>query len=120
MVDGCHLETVLRALAEGGVRWAFWPPGTDASKLSETGDGIWNRRDDDEACVNSGSDGEEEEEEEEMEHDRISESGEASEGEEFTDEEAEIEEEEAKGATIGGRFGALAVEDSVTQSTEED
>lgn len=120
VVDRCHFETVLRALAEGGVHWAFWPPGTAASKLSETGDGIWVRRDDDDAGVNSSSDGEEEEE---MEHDRDSESGEGtSEGEELRDEEGEEEEEEElKEATgIGGRFGALELEEAVTDSAEED
>jgi hypothetical protein len=116
VVDQCHFETVLRALAEGGLQWAFWPPGTEASKLSETGDGIWIRRDDGETGVNSDSDEEEEEEEEEeMEHDRVSESGdETSEGEGSVDEEGEAE------ATIGGRFGALALEDAVEESTEED
>lgn len=102
------------------MQWAFWPPGTDASKLSETGDGIWIRRDDDGACVNSDSDGEEE-----MEHDRVPESGdETSEEDKFLDEEEEEEEEESsKEATmVGGRFGALALEDTAAQSTssEED
>ena len=110
-VDRCHFETVLRALAEGRVLWAFWPPGTtsEASKLSATGDGIWIRRDDGDTGVNSDGDGEEEE----MEHDRGSESGdEGSEGDDFSDEEGEV--------TIGGRFGALELEDGVAQSTEED
>ena len=99
------------------MRWAFWAPGTDASKLSDTSDGIWIRRDDDVMGVNSDSD---EEEEEGLEHDRVSESGdETSEGEGFLDGE-EGEEEESKEATIGGRFGALELEDTVGQSTEED
>ena len=113
----CHSETVLRALAEGRVPWAFWPPGTDRSKLSATGDGIWIRGNDDDAGVNSdSSDGEEEED---MEHDRESESGdEGSKEDDSADEEGEEEEEEeeeSKGVTIGGRFGALALEDVVTE-----
>lgn len=115
--DRCHPETVLRALAEGRVRWAFWPPGTEPSNLGETGGGIWIRHDDD-VSVNSESDGEEEERG--SEQDRVSESGEeGSEGDSFSDE-GEMEAEELKGATIGGRFGALALEGSVTETTEEE
>lgn len=40
--------TVLRALAEGRIRWAFWPPGTDSQTItkhqgagSRDGSGIW-------------------------------------------------------------------------------
>ena len=116
--DRCHFETVLRALAEGRVRWAFWPPGTDPSKFSETGDGIWIRHDDGDGVVNSESEGEEE-----MEEDDIgSESGEEASGEEgFLDEEEEEEEaEESNDRRIVGRFGALALEDAVTESTEEE
>jgi len=106
-------NAILRALAEGRVRWAFWAPGTNASKLDETGDGIWIRHDDDDAGVNSESDGEEE--------DRVSESGEeGSEGNGFPDEEEEGEEESKEVTSIGGRFGALALEEEVTESTEEE
>ena len=90
------------------MRWAFWPPGTDPSNLGETGDGIWIRYDDD-VSVNSESDGEGEE-------DRVSESGEEEDVDSFSDEEAEG----LNGATIGGRFGALALEGSVTDATEEE
>lgn len=109
-------NAILRALAEGRVRWAFYPPGTDPPKLSDVGDGIWIRHDDDDAGVNSDSDGEEEE----MEQGRVSESSEeASEEEDFPDEEEEAAEETSRVA-IGGRFGALALEDAVTESTEEE
>jgi hypothetical protein len=100
------------------VRWAFWPPGTEPSKFSETGDGIWIRHDDDDGVANYESEGEEEMEEE----DGGSESGEEASGEEgFLDGEEEAEEaEESNDARIGGRFGALALEDAVTESTEEE
>ena len=58
--------TVLRALAEGRIRWAFWPPGTDPQTISKHqgeggGAGIWiahdQGHDDDEDYVddNEGS-----------------------------------------------------------------
>lgn len=39
-----RIITVLRALAENKVRWAFWPPGTDEQVIEadqESGAGIW-------------------------------------------------------------------------------
>jgi len=110
-------NAILRALAEGRIRWAFWPPGADLSMLSETGDGVWIQSDSD-AAVESGSD----EEEEEAEQDHVSESGEdASEegGGDLSDGD-EDEEEQSNGASLGGRFGALVLEDAGADSTEEE
>ena len=115
-VDGCHFETVLRALAEGRVRWAFWPPGTEPSILSEAGDGIWIPSGDDTVGVDSESDGEEG-----VERDRVSESDEeGSQQDDSLDEEEEEEEADLNEASVGGRFGALALEDAATESTEEE
>jgi len=98
-------------LAEGRVRWAFWAPDTNPSTLSETGDGIWIQGED-AAGVDSESDGEEEEEEQ----DRVSESDEGGgEGDDLSD-----EEDEDEGTSLGGRFGALALEDAGAESTEEE
>jgi len=83
--------------------------------LSESGDGIWIQGGDDDA-VDSGSDGEEEG----VEQDHISESGEeGSEGGDLSDED-EDEDEELNGVSLGGRFGALALEDAGAESTEEE
>jgi len=117
-VDGCHSETVLRALAEGRVRWAFWPPGTDLSMVGGAGDGIWISDGDDTVGVYSESDGEEE-----VEGDHGSESDEKdSQESDYPDEEGEEEEEaESNEASVGGRFGALALEDAASElSTEEE
>lgn len=117
VVKGCHFETVLRALAEGRIRWGFWPPETDPSTLSESGDGIWIQGGDGAAGVDSESDGEEEAEE-----DQVSESGEegdeeGGEGYDLSDSE---EEEESNETGFGGRFGALTLEDAGADSTEEE
>lgn len=109
-------KTVLRGLAEGRIRWAFWPPGTDPSIPGEAGDGIWISTDGDAAEHDLESDGEEEG----VEQDRASESDEeGSERDDLLDEEEEEEgeEEESNEAGIGGRFGALALEGV---STEEE
>ncbi|KAI0068111.1 P-loop containing nucleoside triphosphate hydrolase protein [Artomyces pyxidatus] len=34
-------NAVLRALAEGKIRWAFWPPGSEAAAIDQPGNGIW-------------------------------------------------------------------------------
>lgn len=58
--------------------------------------------------------------EEGVEQDRVSESGEELDwGVNFPDGE-EREEEESEETRIGGRFGALALEDSATEETEEE
>ena len=86
--------------------------------LSDAGDGIWISSGDDAVGADSESDGEEEG----VEQDRASESDEeGSQENDFPDEEEEGEEEgESNEASFGGRFGALALEDAVTESTEEE
>jgi len=84
--------------------------------LSEVEDGIWISSDDDAAGVNLESDGEEEE----VEQDRASESDEGGSERDEEGEEEEEEEDDEEGVSIGGRFGALALEDGVMESTEEE
>jgi len=111
-------NAVLRALAEGRVRWAFWPPGTDPSMLSEAGDGIWiSSGDGYSAGVDSESDGEKEG----IEQDHGSESGEeGSQEDDFPGDDDDEEEAELNEVGVGGRFGALALQDVATESTEEE
>ncbi|KAF9654183.1 P-loop containing nucleoside triphosphate hydrolase protein [Thelephora ganbajun] len=104
-------NAILRALAEGRIRWAFWPPGTDPSVHDKAGDGIWIRSGDDAAGV---GDSESDDGEEEVEQDPVLDSG--GEG----SEEEEDEDEGGDETNIGGRFGALALEDAVAESTEEE
>jgi len=83
--------------------------------LSEAGDGIWISGDD-----ATGADSESDGEEEGDEQDRTSELDEEGiQADDFPDEEEE-EESETNEASFGGRFGALALEDAVTESTEEE
>lgn len=98
------------------MRWAFWPPGTEPSNLGETGDGVWIRHVNDDVE----DDRSESDKEEEMEQDRISESGEELDEEDGFPDEKEREGEELEETRIGGRFGALALEESATGETEEE
>lgn len=86
--------------------------------LSETGDGIWiSSGDGDSAGVDSESDGEEEG----IEQDHGSESGEEGGQEDnFPGDDDDEEEAELNEVGVGGRFGALALQDVATESTEEE
>lgn len=118
-------NAVLRALAEGRIQWAFWPeehipPNTSEARNSL---GIW--------IPSSGTVEEEQESEDEDEHNETdptaeqdSESGTESEEE---DEEDEDEQIGGSGASTGplssraataGRFGALALEESEEESSD--
>ncbi|KAI0654207.1 hypothetical protein C8Q70DRAFT_1058611 [Cubamyces menziesii] len=116
-----NIITVLRALAEGRIRWAFWPPGTDVATIEAhqpfPGAGIFvghDREDgahglfdvDDGHGNGDGEGGEESEEDEEgdgheheheheHEHDHDSEDEEESDGEEGESDEEEEDEEDA-------------------------
>ena len=117
---------VLRALAEGKIRWGFWPPGTDLSLVEgnileedKKGNGIWIRSSeglvsqdydwDNESDYES-DDGREDkntrgdESEEDVLHD-----DEEVEGDEEEDE--EDSEEERPSVTTTGRFGALSFDE---------
>ncbi|TFK36971.1 hypothetical protein BDQ12DRAFT_608750 [Crucibulum laeve] len=102
-------NAMLRALAEGKVTWAFWPPNTAPEKVateSSGGLGIWIPSD----IVESEYESEEEEEaDDKHESERSSEN-------ELLDEEDE-DEVEAVGI---GRFGALMVQEDDGEEEEEE
>lgn len=131
--------TVLRALAEGRLRWAFWPPGTDAQTVrahqgAEPDAGIWIPRADADAESDWDADelserGDEDEDGDEggdasdAEHPTIGEEEPESESDASsgTDTDAEREEVERRVPVkaVSGRFAALALdENSVTIEDE--
>ncbi|KAF7971395.1 hypothetical protein HWV62_21232 [Athelia sp. TMB] len=93
--------TVLRAVTESRVRWAFWPPGTDEVTVkseADAGDGIWiAHAAEDEVDIETESDEEEE-------------SSEATEEHSDSDLVEQDEGEDAPSVSVGmGRFGALVL-----------
>lgn len=93
---------MLRAVAEGKVGWAFWPPGTDTEHVVTEGAGIW---------VPKGENVEEEfDDESGDDEEQGKESGDSSEDELPSGTSDEDEEEEQGGATTGGMFEALSME----------
>lgn len=99
---------VLRALAEGKVGWAFWPPGTDkvtVASESSDGTGIWIPQ------VNVVDEESEESDAEDNSDDEGVSDVQNSEVEvEEDDYEEDSEEDNARTAPVS-RFGALAVDD---------
>ncbi|KAJ7170038.1 hypothetical protein C8R46DRAFT_1349951 [Mycena filopes] len=121
-------NAILRALAEGRVAWAFWPPDyatatLEAEGAGAGGAGVWiPRTDADEAGV---TDEESEEEEEEPEAgeggDGLNKSEEASSEADEADEDEGEDEDETAGIKVGaGRFGALQDIEDVDTSEDED
>ncbi|KZT02411.1 P-loop containing nucleoside triphosphate hydrolase protein [Laetiporus sulphureus 93-53] len=111
-------NAILRALAEGKIRWAFWPPGTDPQTIQNSqgdgGLGIWIPHRDDGALES----GDEHTAESDIDEARDDEQAEAA---------SEIEEEdEGLGKTslsgAAGRFSALVQDDDEdsTSSAESD
>ena len=108
--------TVLRALAEGRIKWGFYPPDYDCTKLSDhyAGEGIWIENEDGTSTLVASDD----EDYEESEMDSEQEGG-------FSEEELELEMDEtvideddeefvegtSKLGKVGGMFGALSIED---------
>jgi len=105
-------NSILRAVAEGRIRWAFWPPDTDVSFVEgEPGDGIWIPH----TTVVEG-DNEYESEEDELASSAHSE--EIMESEEKSDSE---EEEAVIVQLVGaGRFGALVLDDENRAEEDQD
>lgn len=102
-------------MAEGRVKWAFWPPGTDPSIFkSETSDGVWLPQ----------SIGGEEQGETESDDDGDNDLLSSEEGSEALEEEtSDIDEEEASETpvTVGaGRFGALVLDEDEDDADEDD
>ncbi|KAF8216064.1 hypothetical protein K438DRAFT_1560283 [Mycena galopus ATCC 62051] len=112
-------NAIMRALAEGRVAWAFWPPGIDVSLITDEdseGMGIWIPKKDGDGT--SGNEGSDEEEDETKSVDGSSEEDreEALEGSEAE----EDEESQSPAVTLGaGRFGALQdIQDGDTSENE--
>jgi nucleosome binding factor SPN SPT16 subunit len=116
---GLNWWPVLRILAEGRVKWAFWPPGYQV-RSGDTNQGIW---------LNSGAVAEDEDEDEEDEEseEESEEEDEAEQGiEDGSETEDNGEEESEEGpmsigiAAGGGRFGVLALADDGEPDEDED
>jgi hypothetical protein len=102
------LRSVLRTLAEGRVKWAFWPPGHQAHPVDATW-GIW---------LQSGT-AEDSEEDSDVEDEAEQEDENGSETEDSREEDGT--EQESTSITIargGGRFGPLALADGGTDEDE--
>lgn len=117
------LLLVLRALAEGKIRWGFWPPDIDISAIrehmpeGEKGNGIWIRPlgdvMDDDWEIESDFESEDGREDKDM-RDRES---------EVEDEEDEEESEEEEGSNVAatsGRFGALLLNEDEDEDAEDE
>jgi len=103
-------NAILRALAEGKIKWAFWPPGSSDAEGTENG--IWI----------SGDEAEDDSDQESEEDGNIRRAG-SDDGElksDVSDSESLNDGEEKDGVTIGGRFGALALEEAQEESISED
>jgi len=105
-------NSILRAVAESRVRWAFWPPDMDVSSMGgQPGDGIWIP---DIADVDDDTEFESEDDE----TDASAHSSEMSESEEKSKSE---EEEEVRVQVAGiGRFGALILDDEPRDEEDKD
>jgi hypothetical protein len=103
---------VLRTLADGKIRWAFWPPDTPLmeNKIRD-GHGIWlgSPAEDDRSDPELSDEGSESDSEEE---------GDASEA--ASDSEGISEESESPTVAMRGRFSALDLEDPVESATDEE
>ena len=103
-------------MAEGRIKWGFYPPDHDCTKLSDyyTGEGIWIEDKDDTSTLLTSDD--EDYEESEMESE--DESGVSEEELELEVDETVIDEDDeefvektSKIGKVGGMFGALSIED---------
>jgi hypothetical protein len=112
---------VLRALAEGRIGWAFWPPDSTlheiASVANGEGMGIWIPRGD----MDFASDQEPESEEEE-----VDENGNGNDKHATSSEDSELDGDIESGSDGGrkvagiGRFDALAINESDEEQDESD
>jgi hypothetical protein len=92
----------MRTLAEGRVRWAFWPPGYQV-RSEDTHQGIW---------LNIGTAEDSDDEDSEVEDESEQEMEDGSETEDDSAEENSEEEPTGIGISAsGGRFSALALAD---------
>ncbi|KAG6814126.1 hypothetical protein H0H92_002121 [Tricholoma furcatifolium] len=104
-------NAILRALAEGRIAWAFWPPGTDpktiAANVDERGTGIWipggSASVEDDTESDDDTSGETSDEDEK--------STDTAESEEIVDEEDSDSDSVSVAKAPISRFGALEIED---------
>ncbi|KAJ7070863.1 GTPase [Mycena amicta] len=90
-------NSILRALAEGRVQWAFWPPDANEGAENAEGEGIWLQSSADDSMISD-----EESEDEPVE---VAESGDSG---DLSDEQAQSESSEDDAPLQGaGRFAAL-------------
>jgi len=120
-------NAILRALAEGRIRWAFWPPGTDLRIIQENEPepsvGIWIPDSADGADLTEG----EEQGDDADADEQVSDVDEDSWEEEVDDDEvADVEDDDEEpvvaartGATIG-RFSALKLDEAEGDLEDED
>ena len=110
------LTAVLRALAEGRIPWAFWPPGADPSGF-EAGKGIWisdgEVQDDDGKTEDEATD-KDDKYADESSHDDLEDSE-----EEGSESEKESEPELSAGVKSAGRFNLLQGGDDIDEGEEE-
>ncbi|KAJ7727816.1 hypothetical protein DFH07DRAFT_757553 [Mycena maculata] len=106
-------NAILRALAEGRIAWAFWPPDTDLESASDEPDeglGIWIPRAEDDGVTS------EEEEDREAASEEAEDEGDVEESPPDSD-----EDDSAALQVGGGRFGALQdTEEAETSDVEAD
>ncbi|KAJ7040449.1 hypothetical protein C8F04DRAFT_1083602 [Mycena alexandri] len=116
-------NAILRALAEGRVAWAFWPPDFKVESASDEGAegaGIWiPRTEADGASTDDESEEEEPEADGEAEGDLNKDEAESPESSQDESEEEKDEEEQTAAIQVGaGRFGALQDIEDVDTSEE--
>jgi hypothetical protein len=110
--------TVLRALAEGRIGWAFWPPDSTLDEITSVasgeGVGIWIPRGD----MDDSSEQEPESEEEEVDDNR-SEDDQHSTGSEDSELDGDVESDGGRKVAVG-MFDALAIIESDEEQDESD
>ncbi|KAJ8489384.1 hypothetical protein ONZ45_g13602 [Pleurotus djamor] len=110
-------NAILRALAEGRIAWAFWPPGTSQEVLqaNDADNGIWIPRSNDRDAI-AGEETKHVEEHEETtdDSDELGESEEIDEDEEGEEDDEEDDDEEDESGLVAGssRFSALSLEEA--------
>jgi hypothetical protein len=119
MIIFTFLLVVLRALAEGRIGWAFWPPDSTldeiASVASGEGMGIWIPRGD----MDDGSEQDPESEEEEFDDNEI-EDDKHSTGSEDSELDGDVESDGGRKVAGIGMFDALAINESDEEQDESD
>lgn len=119
------LSLVLRALAEGRIRWAFWPPGAAPDvTAADLGHGVWIEGEDAGMTDDESGDGEEDEKRAGAESDGDARSDE---GDDDSDEDEEDDKDDAEAeaapvavASTGGRYGALTIDDASEEEEDSD